>query len=150
MREQGRVVIGKGYVVILFIICTLAVLINTDVAAETGQEKNNLTFGMAKKNLVKGVTTQAEVLGLFGAPNITTRNKSGEEVWTYDKMAVSKEDVSGGLSLTGAVPGGGGIIGGSLGTTTSSSSTSSKSITLIITFDGKDVVKDYAVMAQEF
>ena len=112
--------------------------------------KNNLTFGMVKKNLIKGETTQAEVLNLFGAPNITTKNKSGEEVWTYDKIAVTKEDAAAGLSIGGGGLAGGGVMGGAASVSGSSSATSSRSITLIITFGNKDIVKDYAVMAQEF
>ncbi|MFH1321665.1 MAG: hypothetical protein ABII90_13565, partial [Bacteroidota bacterium] len=49
-------------------------------------QKGNLTPGMAKTNIIKGVTTQNEILEVFGAPNIITRNKSDNEVWTYDKM----------------------------------------------------------------
>jgi len=113
-------------------------------------KNSNLTFGMVKKNLIKGQTNQAEVLSLFGAPNITTKNKSGEEVWTYDKISVTKEDIASGISIGGGGLVGAGVIGGAAGVSSSSSATTSKSITLLITFTDKDIVKDYAVMAQEF
>lgn len=139
----------------LFLSCALVVFIAGCATVRPDYQKNsNLTFGMVKKNVVKGQTTQAEILNLFGAPNITTRNKSGEEVWTYDKIAVTKEDIAGGLSIGGGgMSMGGGspaAIGGAAGVSGSSSATSSRSITLIITFGEKDIVKDYAVMAQEF
>jgi hypothetical protein len=139
MLNANRLVIG---------ICALAILSSgcATTATTANYQRSNLTFGMVKKNLVKGQTAQSEVLSLFGAPNITTLNKSGEEVWTYDKVAVSNEDISGGIGIGNSS---GGVIGGA-GVSGSSSSTSSRSITLMITFDSKDIVKDYAVMAQEF
>ena len=46
-----------------------------------------LTQGNIQMNLVVGQTTKAEVLETFGAPNITTRDGSGREVWTYQRAA---------------------------------------------------------------
>lgn len=123
----------KSVIVCLFLVCIGAVLCLDSEAGQTYQ-KSNLTFGMIKKNIIKGETTQEEITKLFGAPNIMTKNKSGEEVWTYDKISVSSSDVNANLL----------VIGGS------ASSTSSKSMILVITFGEKDIVKDYAVMAQEF
>lgn len=135
-----------------FYLLALLLLINGCATTKetVNYQKSNLTFGMVKKNLIKGQTTQAEILNLFGAPNITTANKSGEEVWTYDKIAVTKEDVAAGLSIGGGGLAGAGVIGGAASVSGSNSSTSCRSITLIITFGEKDIVKDYAVMAQEF
>ncbi|MDP2905945.1 MAG: hypothetical protein Q8O22_06585 [Candidatus Omnitrophota bacterium] len=153
MRDHGLFSMDKNSVLTLFFICALSIFI-TGAEIKPDSPKNNLTFGMVKKNLIKGQTTQAEILNLFGAPNITTKNKTGEEVWSYDKISVTKEDMAAGLSIGGGGLGlgGGGVsgIGGGAGVGGSNSSTSSRSITLIITFDEKDIVKDYAVMAQEF
>ena len=46
-----------------------------------------LTQGNIQMHLVVGQTTKAEVLETFGAPNITTRDGSGREVWTYQRAA---------------------------------------------------------------
>ena len=155
MRSHCRFLMGKFSVVTLFLICALVIFIAGCATLKPDYPKNsNLTFGMVKKSLIKGQTNQTEILNLFGAPNITTRNKSGEEVWTYDKVSVTKEDIAGGVSIGGGglgIGGGGAsAMGGSAGVSGSSASTSSKSLTLIITFGEKDIVKDYAVMAQEF
>lgn len=123
----------KGVIVCLFLVCIVAVLCVDSEAGQTYQ-KSNLTFGMIKKNIIKGETTQEEITRLFGAPNIMTKNKSEEEVWTYDKLSVSNSEANANLL----------VIGGS------TSSSTSRSMTLVITFDEKDIVKDYAVMAQEF
>ena len=99
---------------------------------------SNLTFGMVKGQIVKGQTTQAEILQTFGPPNIMTRNRSGEEVWTYDK--ISSESKSSGGYGTLIILGAGG----------SKHSSSQKTMTLILTFNPRDVVKDYSVMATQF
>lgn len=112
--------------------------------------KSNLTPGMAKRTLIVGETSQQEVLQVFGAPNIVTKNKSGNEVWTYDKVssesAASNIAGAGGvIGLPGTTPAGGGMTAGA---TRSSSST--RTITLIIEFDENDVVKEYSYRSSEF
>ena len=37
--------------------------------------------------IIKGETTQAEILEIFGSPNIVTKNKSDNEVWNYNRMS---------------------------------------------------------------
>ena len=149
MREKYKEV-GNMSKVKFFCLLAMLLLFSGCATTTANYQRSNLTFGMIKKSLIKGQTTQSEILNLFGAPNITTRNKSGEEVWTYDKIAVSKEDIAGGIGIGGGGPVGGGVIGGAAGVSGSSSSTTCRSITLVITFGDKDILKDYAVMAQEF
>ncbi len=102
-------------------------------------QQSNLTQGVTKAKIIKGQTTQAEILQLFGAPNITTKNKSQQEVWNYHKisyeaMGAAKNDVYFLLQ------------GGSRAIT----STTSRSFDLIITFDEHDVVTDYSVVSAQF
>ena len=42
-----------------------------------------LTQGNVQLNVAVGKTTKAEVLESFGAPNVTTRDGSGKETWSY-------------------------------------------------------------------
>lgn len=101
-------------------------------------EKSRLTPGMVKKEIIKGVTTQNEILEVFGAPNIITKNKSGNEVWTYDKVSVEKgtSDVYGTLLIVGG--------------TGSRTSTSARTFTLMIEFDEKNIVKDFSYRSSAF
>ena len=46
--------------------------------------KNALTTGQVQITLKKDVTTQTEVVEVFGAPNLVTLNSEGVEVWTVD------------------------------------------------------------------
>lgn len=49
---------------------------------------NPYTPGQVSLTLRKGVTRQAEVARVFGAPNIVTQNDDGSSVWIYQKNAV--------------------------------------------------------------
>lgn len=101
-------------------------------------EKGNLTPGMAKTKITKGQTTQNEILEVFGAPNIVTKNKSGNEVWTYDKASIE----TGTSDVYGTM-----IIAGGVGSRTS---TSARTFTLMIEFDDKGIVKDYSYRSSAF
>ncbi len=102
------------------------------------EQKSNLTYGSVKKSIVKGQTNQSDIVHLLGSPNIVTKNSKGEEVWTYSKQSYDSE--SGGF--------GGGII--LFGGSKAFSSSASSSFDLILTFDGRDVVKDYSVVSSQF
>lgn len=92
-----------------------------------------LTPGMVVKHIQKGKTTQAEIMEVFGPPDMVTRSGSGE-MWGYDKVSREVAEAAtgakagartgagsaagasigaGGLGLLGGA--GGGIIGGILG-----------------------------------
>ena len=101
-------------------------------------QKSNLTPGVVKTQVIKGQTSQADILGLLGAPNIVAKNKDGAEVWTYSRQSFDSE--SGGF--------GGGLL--LFGGSKAFSSASSNSFDLIITFDKKDIVKDYSVVSSQF
>ena len=54
-----------------------------------------LTQGNVQMTLSVGSTTKATVLEKFGAPNITTRDGAGREVWTYQRAGqVSQAETS--------------------------------------------------------
>lgn len=97
-------------------------------------QKSNLTFGMVKSKIIKGQTTQAEILEIFGSPNMITKNRSNDEVWTYNKMSVQSRS---------------GESGNAFGNR-SSSSVATQSFDLIITFSDKDIVKDYSVISTSY
>ncbi len=106
---------------------------------ETGQiGKSNLTAGMVKKTIIEGVTTQNEILKVFGAPNIITKNKSGNEVWTYDTVSVVKSGEEGYWNVVV-----GGVSGGK-------SSASTRTFTLMIEFGNDDVVKECSYRTSAF
>ena len=101
-------------------------------------QKSNLTPGMAKAKIITGQTSQNEILEIFGPPNIITKNKSGNEVWTYDKVSIE----SGASQVQGTL-----LIVGGVGVR---SSTSARTFTLMIEFDDNSIVKDFSYRSSAF
>jgi hypothetical protein len=99
--------------------------------------ESNLTAGMAKKTIIKGQTTQAEVTEIFGPPDLVT-HKDNLQVWTYDKIRYDVESSNGYLNV---------LIAGIGGSKARSSSTSTM---LIIYFDSNDIVRDYRMQVTRF
>ncbi len=128
----------------------------------SSSQKSNLTAGMVKKHVKPGTSSQTDVISVFGAPNIITRDREGNEVWTYDRqsMATASEIAAwnaGGNVAAGAgglagstVIGGGVAAGASGGKSSSAGQASSTTFTLMIIFDESDVVKDYRMQATQF
>ena len=70
-------------------------------ATQSVQQKNSpYTQGNVTLTLKKGVTTQADVVKVFGAPNIVTQDSSGNQVWIYQKNNVTISSDSSGVSIS--------------------------------------------------
>lgn len=110
--------------------------------AETQETSNRLTHGQVQLTLKKGITTQNEVLEIFGAPNIVTTDSTGLEVWTYQKHAIleksNSSNVYGTIILFGA------------GSKAIGFEQSSRTMTLIIKFDENKKVIDFKSMSTSF
>jgi hypothetical protein len=92
--------------------------------------------------LKQGVTTQAEVLAAFGAPNIATFDSNGQEVWTYQKYATVTQSSSSDGYLT--------IFLAGAERSRSSSESSSRTMTLIIKFNKEKIVSDFSSFSSNF
>jgi hypothetical protein len=129
---------------------------------QSSAQKSNLTAGMVKKYVKIGEATQADLLAVFGAPNIITRDRNGNEVWTYDRQSMASVTeiaawnaggsvTAAGAGLAGSTPVGGAASGGgSAGKSSNAGQVSSATFTLMITFGANDVVRDYRMMATQF
>ena len=51
------------------------------------ERNSKLTQGNVQMSIKVGTTTKSEIIESFGSPNITTRDGSGKEVWTYQRSA---------------------------------------------------------------
>lgn len=111
---------------------------------------SELTQGNVQMNLVVGQTTKARVAETFGAPNITTRDGEGREVWTYQRSAQVSQSSSQTGFWTIILTGSRGAGGGGLGASASGFETTSRMITLIIKFDANDVVTDFRSRTSDF
>lgn len=116
---------------------TLLLLITGCATMPTVQpkQKSNLTVGMVKTKVIKGKTTQAQILQLFGAPNLVTKNKNDDEVWNYNKMSFEA---------------GSGIASDLWLGSRALSTTTTSSFDLIITFDHNNVVKNYSIISASY
>ena len=125
-----------------FAIISVLFLVGCKTTEPLSSKNSNLTQGNVQMNLQVGETTKVEVLENFGSPNVTTRDASGQEVWSYQRAAqVSQSTSSEGYWTV--------IIAGQ-SKTVSGLETSSRMITLIIKFDENDVVSDFRSRESNF
>ena len=112
------------------------------VSSEPVSHPQTVTEGAVQMNLRVNETTKAEVLDTFGAPNVTPRDSSGREVWSYQRQAQVTESSrqSSGWSI---------LLAGS-SQSASGFSTSSRMMTLIIKFNDQDIVTDFRSRASNF
>ena len=98
-------------------------------------KNSNLTHGNIQLNILTGETNKSQILEVFGAPNVTTRDGDGNEVWTYQRQAQVNQSYGlvGGWSVL--------LIGES--TAVSGFEKSSRMVTLILKFDANDIVIDF-------
>ncbi len=140
-------------------------------AVTAGDPPSALSYGMVTGRVKKGVTTQQELIELFGGPSTMTTDKEGDEVWMYDKTAsttsgnyaqsaaqADKSSANAFAAFLGvAMPGIPAVLGGGAGASSSKSESaqvsqgassvthSVRTITFIIKFNPDKTVKDYAV-----
>ena len=103
---------------------------------------SQLTHGNVQLNLEVGKTTKNDVIEVFGAPNITTIDGAGLEVWSYQRSAQVAQSASQSGYFTILLAG---VSGG-----TSGFESSSRMITLIIKFDKNGIVRDFRSRSSNF
>ncbi len=108
----------------------------------TSPTYNPYTPGVVSLTLKKGITTQAEVLQSFGAPNIVSQNSDGNEVWTYQKNATVSQANSSGSYIT--------ILLAGANHDSSGFAQSSRTMTLIIYFNKAQRVVDFKSLTTSF
>ena len=131
-----------------------AMILTPAQARDQDNAQNMLTHGMVQMTLHIGSTTQEEVLETFGAPNITTIDGQGQEVWVYDRQATVSSAGSSGFSIGMLLGGTGGAVGGGsglgFGSSKSNSSSTQRTMTLIIKFGSDKKVIDFKSRSSSF
>jgi hypothetical protein len=128
--------------ILLSLICIGAICGCSSASQPLTQRNSQLTQGNVQMNITVGKTTKAEILERFGAPNITTRDGSGFEVWTYQRAAqVSQSSAQSGYWT---------VIFGGGGSEKTGFESSSSMITLIIKYNNHDVVVDFNSRTSNF
>jgi outer membrane protein assembly factor BamE (lipoprotein component of BamABCDE complex) len=126
-------------------VLTAALIASQALAEEPvqlGAKNSSMTQGNVQLNVKVGQTTKADILENFGAPNVTTRDGAGLEVWSYQRHAT----VSQSKEKTGFWT----ILFAGGGTKASGFSQTMRTMTLIIKFDSEDVVRDFRSRTSDF
>ena len=126
----------------LILILSLQLFACTSSQQPLSSTNNPLTQGNVELTLKKGLTRKDEVLEKFGAPNVTTRDSSGMDVWTYQRNATVSNNSSSSNYWTIILLGGNSNAAGF--------EQSSRTMTLIIKFDAKDLVYDFRSRSSNF
>jgi hypothetical protein len=121
-------------------------------------QASTLSYGTVTSQVVKGKTTQMDLLQTFGGPNIATTDRDGVETWVYERSATQTDVQSQSQTAQGAASLGAFFkyvdlqASGSVGRSTSAASTSSsiRSLTVIVKFGADKTVADYSVRASTF
>jgi hypothetical protein len=131
-------------------------------AAGTAERPSNLSYGTVTATVKKNVTTQSELIDMFGGPNISTTDKDGTETWVYERTA-SMSDSAGSSDQKqfAAFFGAGGTIGnaavggGASGNAAKQNNqqrtvNSVRTLTVVVKFNPDKTVKDYSARASYF
>jgi len=101
----------------------------------------NLTVGTVQGEIKIGMPA-SDVAAVLGSPNIVTTDEKRREVWIYDKVSSNRVNTSnsafGSLIILGAR------------SQQVQSTTNQKTLTIIIKFDAKKMVRDFAYNYTQF
>lgn len=114
---------------------------------------DELTVGKVQKEIRVGMSG-AEVASTLGSPNIVSTDENRREVWIYDKVSTdyAYSGSSGGVSalILGWGSSVGGLGGGSYSSSAGAASRTQKTLTIIIKFDERGSVRDFAYHQSKF
>lgn len=130
---------------LMVIVASAAILVSgcaSTPPAPVATRNSELTHGNVQLVIKPGVTNQTDVIEAFGAPNITSIDGSGAEVWTYQRSAQVSQSSSQESYWT--------VILAGQSTAASGFETTSRMITLIIKFDKSKVVSDFRSRSSNF
>ena len=109
-----------------------------DMNAAKG-EGDNLSIGKVQKEIRVGMSS-ADVIGVLGSPNMVTTDDKRREVWVYDKVSTE------GMASTSK---GTGFLWFPADRNVAVSRTQ-KTLTIVIKFDEKGLVRDFAYNTSKF
>jgi outer membrane protein assembly factor BamE (lipoprotein component of BamABCDE complex) len=118
---------------------------------------DRISAGTVQKEIRVGMSG-SDVVSVLGAPNMVTTDEQRRETWVYDKVATERvysgSSAGGGGAGLGSEAGSssGGILGLIFGGSSSAgaSSTSQRTLTIVIKFDNKGLVRDYSYRQSSF
>lgn len=131
-------------------------------AAGTVERPSGLSYGAVTATVKNDVTTQSELIQLFGGPNISTTDADGVETWVYERTSSTSDTAGaqdakhleaffGAGGTAGPVALGGGVAGGARSSNDARRTVSSvRTLTVVVKFNANKTVKDCSVRASYF
>ena len=131
----------KTLLLTLSIVVTLSSCMSHPSDVNSNGATTNLTVGKVQGEIKIGMPA-SDVATILGSPNIVTTDEKRREVWIYDKVSSNSVDTNnsafGSLIIFGA------------NTSQSQSTTSQKTLTVIIKYDEKKLVRDFSYNYTQF
>ncbi|MDR2694907.1 MAG: outer membrane protein assembly factor BamE [Deltaproteobacteria bacterium] len=105
------------------------------------QDADRISVGTVQREIRVGMSG-ADVVSALGSPNMVTTDDKRRETWVYDKISTERvaSSSSGGLWL---------VLAG-VNRSAGASSTTQRTLTIIIKFDEKGLVRDYSYRQSSF
>ena len=115
----------------------------TSCASKNKSKGKEFSPMKAKSSLVKGKTTKAEVIKLFGSPEMVNFDSNGSEQWVYSKSSTEWEDSYSEVDVLAADFVSDTLVAGLPSFGSSESSRSDKTRTLEVYFNKKGLLDYY-------
>jgi hypothetical protein len=127
-------------------IAFISLLLTISCASEKSSQSKINSLEISEK-LIKGKTTQAQVIENFGAPDIVEKSPEGD-MWAYNRHANESSSLGGGVSHYIAAAGLWNFTGINVDGEKSSSSTNTA--TLVLYFGSSKKLKTYSYRTERF
>ena len=124
-------------------------------------QERKMTLGVVQSSIREGMP-QSEVATALGSPNIVTTDADGTEVWIYDKIATETSRSASdrnqrtsigagvGAGVLGAIVGVGGTSSAGGSDSAGATSQTQRTLTVVIKFDEKKLVKSVKYQSSSF
>jgi outer membrane protein assembly factor BamE (lipoprotein component of BamABCDE complex) len=110
---------------------------------------DRVTVGTVQKEIRIGMSA-ADVATVLGSPNIVTTDDQRQETWIYDKISSDVTYSRSSGTIVGLIFGSSGGGAGVGSTSAGSTSSSQRTLTVIIKFDGDNMVRDFSYHTSRF
>jgi len=117
-----------------------------DVRAE---DADRVTVGTVQKEIRIGMSA-ADVAATLGSPNIVTTDAERQETWIYDKISSEVAYSKSSGTVVGLVFGGNAAGLGAGSKSAGAVESSQRTLTVIIKFDGNNLVRDFSYHTSRF
>jgi len=128
-------------IVALLAVLSLGGCASASKHADQVQNNGNISVGVVQKEIKIGMSG-AGVVEALGSPNIVSTDEKRREVWVYDKVATDTVHSSSSGWVFAVLAGGQSRSG--------ATSRSQRTLTIIIKFDEKNLVRDFAYHTSKF